>query len=139
MLARAAKSEVSDTHTEAACHWHRLEQLGRTRTRGRVRLLCATFEPAAPGQCATVTTMPGSCRGQDCAQCPATVMESGGLVSAALQGVPRASRLCQASITIYSAVAGRELLPKAVRDKVFVRDYSDPAFTADKYKQSKIT
>ena len=112
--------------------------------------------------------MPGSRRGQDCGQCPATAVTesgtlaaladqvgahllaqgetvavaeatSGGLVSAALQGVPRASRFYQASITIYSAVAGRELLPKAVRDKVFVRDYSDPAFTADEYKQSKIT
>ena len=43
---------------------------------------------------------------------------------ASLMGRSRASRFYRGSITIYTRVAGRELLPKDVRHKVFVKDYA---------------
>ena len=54
-------------------------------------------------------------------------------------GRARASRFYNGSITVYSGLAGQELLPKEVRRQVFVKDYSDPNFNSDSYRQSKIT
>ena len=54
-------------------------------------------------------------------------------------GRSRASRFYKGSITIYTRVAGRELLPKDVRQKVFVKDYADPNFDHNSYRESKIT
>ena len=58
---------------------------------------------------------------------------------ASLMGRARASRFYNGSITVYSGLAGQELLPKEVRRQVFVKDYSDPNFNSDSYRQSKIT
>lgn len=68
--------------------------------------------------------------------CEAT---TGGLISASLQGVPRASRFYQASIIVYSYAAAHELIPKALRKKVFVPNYADPNFGVEQYRQSKVT
>ena len=53
-------------------------------------------------------------------------------------GRARASRFYNGSITVYSRLAGQELLPKEVRRQVFVKDYSDPQFNSESYRQSKI-
>ena len=58
---------------------------------------------------------------------------------ASLMGRSRASRFYKGSITVYTRVAGRELLPKDVRHKVFVKDYADPSFDHNSYRESKIT
>eukprot|EP00943_MAST-04B_sp_MAST-4B-sp1_P005158 g5158.t1 len=53
-------------------------------------------------------------------------------------GRARASRFYHGSIIVYSGLAGQELLPQEVRRQVFVKDYSDPQFNSESYRQSKI-
>eukprot|EP00927_Polykrikos_kofoidii_P063868 TRINITY_DN58770_c0_g1_i1.p1 TRINITY_DN58770_c0_g1~~TRINITY_DN58770_c0_g1_i1.p1 ORF type:complete len:191 (+),score=35.17 TRINITY_DN58770_c0_g1_i1:48-620(+) len=60
---------------------------------------------------------------------------SGGLISASLQAVPRASRFWQGSVNIYSAKAAAALLPREVREQLGSRrtHYS----SAENYVRSK--
>ena len=72
-------------------------------------------------------------RGDTVAICEAT---SAGLINAALQGGPRASSYLAGSLTIYSAHAGKALVPREVRVQLGGKENYR---TAEIYRESKKT